>query len=71
MMAATSQPSRVVITGVGVVSPVGIGKDPFWRNLLAGHSGIGFLKAFTNEHLPCRLAAEIENFNPLDFLRQR
>ena len=65
MMAVKSGSSRVVITGVGVVSPVGIGKDAFWRNLLAGRSGIGFLKAFTNERLPCRLAAEVEDFNPL------
>jgi 3-oxoacyl-[acyl-carrier-protein] synthase II len=71
MMAVHSQFSRVVITGVGVVSPVGIGKEAFWRNLLAGRSGIGFLKAFANDHLPCRLAAEIEDFNPLNFLRQR
>ncbi len=71
MMAVTAQFSRVVITGVGVVSPVGIGKDAFWRNLLAGRSGIGFLKSFANEHLPCRLAAEIEDFDPLKFLRQR
>jgi 3-oxoacyl-[acyl-carrier-protein] synthase II len=63
--------SRVVITGIGVVSPVGIGKEAFWGNLLAGRSGIGFLKAFANDHLPCRLAAEIEDFNPLNFLRQR
>jgi 3-oxoacyl-[acyl-carrier-protein] synthase II len=71
MMAVKSQFSRVVITGLGVVSPVGIGKEAFWRNLLAGRSGIGFLKAFTNDHLPCRLAAEIEDFNPLNYLRQR
>jgi 3-oxoacyl-[acyl-carrier-protein] synthase II len=71
MMAVQSQFSRVVITGMGVVSPVGIGKETFWRNLLAGRSGIGFLKSFANDHLPCRLAAEIEDFNPLNFLRQR
>src|SRR5690242_5900428 len=71
MMAANSNRPRVVITGLGVVSPVGIGKEAYWRNLLAGRSGIGFLKAFHSEQLPCRLAAEIEDFNPLNFLRQK
>ena len=71
MMAANSNRPRVVITGLGVVSPVGIGKEAYWRNLLAGRSGIGFLKAFPSEHLPSRLAAEVEDFNPLNFLRQK
>jgi 3-oxoacyl-[acyl-carrier-protein] synthase II len=71
MIAAKTESSRVVITGVGVVSPVGIGKEAFWNNLLAGRSGIAFLKAFTNERLPCRLAAEVAGFNPLQYLRQR
>jgi 3-oxoacyl-[acyl-carrier-protein] synthase II len=75
MMAANSEipqnPPRVVITGLGVVSPVGVGKDAYWRNLMGGRSGIGFLKAFPSQQLPCRLAAEIEDFNPLNFLRQK
>lgn len=71
MVALKSELPRVVITGVGVVSPVGIGKDAFWRSLLEGRSGIGFLKAFSNERLPCRLAAEIEDFNPLCFVRRK
>src|SRR5205807_6721553 len=71
MVAVKSEMPRVVITGVGVVSPVGIGKDAFWRSLLDGRSGISFLKAFSNERLPCRLAAEIEDFNPLKYLRRK
>jgi 3-oxoacyl-[acyl-carrier-protein] synthase II len=70
-MAAKSHFSRVMITGVGVVSPVGIGKDAFWSRLLAGRSGIGFLKAFSSDRLPCRLAAEIENFDPQNYVRKR
>jgi 3-oxoacyl-[acyl-carrier-protein] synthase II len=71
MAAGKSEMPRVVITGVGVVSPVGIGKDAFWRSLLDGRSGISFLRAFSNEHLPCRLAAEIEGFNPQHYLRRK
>ena len=71
MVAAKSEMPRVVITGIGVVSPVGIGKDAFWRSLLAGRSGISFLKAFSNKHLPCRLTAEIKDFNPLIYMRRK
>lgn len=71
MTAAHSQMSRVVITGVGVVSPIGIGKDVFWRNLIEGRTGIGYLKSVSNDRLPCRLAAEIADFNPLDHLKRK
>jgi 3-oxoacyl-[acyl-carrier-protein] synthase II len=71
MTAGFSNLPRVVITGVGVISAVGIGNDAFWRNLIGGCSGIGFLRAFPNEHLPCRLAAEIDGFEPRRYLRQR
>jgi 3-oxoacyl-(acyl-carrier-protein) synthase len=37
---------RVVITGLGVVSPIGIGKDAFWENLIAGKSGVDYITAF-------------------------
>ncbi len=70
-MMAGSQNPRVVVTGVGVVSPVGIGKDKFWRNLLEGRSGVDFLKAFPSENLPSRLAAEITDFDPLDYVYQK
>ncbi len=71
MVATPAEMPRVVITGVGVVSPVGIGKDAFWNSLLAGRSGIGNLKAFSGEHLPCRLAAEIENFDPSAYVHRK
>jgi 3-oxoacyl-[acyl-carrier-protein] synthase II len=62
---------RVVVTGVGVVSPVGIGNEAFWNNLVAGKSGIGFLRAFPNHDLPSRLAAEIVDFDPVKFVRDK
>lgn len=71
MTAGTQKPLRVVITGVGVVSPIGVGNDAFWESLMAGRSGIGFLKAFPNDVLPSKLAAEVDNFNPLKFVRHR
>ncbi len=69
MMAETSP--RVVITGVGVVSPVGIGNDAFWRNLSSGRSGIDFMEAFVRSDLPCKFAAEVQDFDAMGYLRQR
>lgn len=71
MSAGAYKLRRVVVTGVGVVSPVGIGNAPFWQNLRDGQTGIGYLKAFPNDHLPCKLAAEIEGFDPIKFLRHK
>lgn len=59
---------RVVITGVGVVSPIGIGNDAFWRSLMAGRTGIDYLRSLPNTSLPSKLAAEITDFDPLDFV---
>lgn len=70
MMASMSVP-RVVITGVGVVSPIGIGADAFWDSLLNGRSGIDFLRAFPNMDLPTKLAAEVRNFDALDYIREK
>ncbi|MFO1021705.1 MAG: beta-ketoacyl-[acyl-carrier-protein] synthase family protein [Planctomycetales bacterium] len=62
---------RVVITGVGVVSPVGTGKDRFWDNLLQGRSGVDFLRSFPNMDLPSKFAAEVRDFDPLRYLKQK
>ncbi len=55
---------RIVITGMGVVSPIGIGTDNFWRNLIAGESGIGPITGFDPGELPVRVAAEVRDFLP-------
>ncbi len=57
---------RTVITGVGVVSPIGIGRDAFWSGLMSGHSGIDFLQSFSADNLPSCLAAEITDFDPAE-----
>ncbi|HVV98843.1 MAG TPA: beta-ketoacyl-[acyl-carrier-protein] synthase family protein [Planctomycetaceae bacterium] len=62
---------RVVITGVGVVSPIGISRDSFWNNLVAGRSGVDFLSAFPNMDLPSKIAAEVRDFDPLDYLKHK
>lgn len=65
------QEDRVVVTGLGVVSPIGIGKQAFWENLIAGNSGVGFLRAVPSENLPSKLAAEIPDFDPLLYVRDK
>ena len=62
---------RVVITGLGVVAPNGIGKDAFWQNLVAGKSAVDWITAFDPTPYPCRVAAEVRNFNPADFISTR
>lgn len=62
---------RVVITGLGVVAPNGIGKDAFWQNLIAGKSAVDWITAFDPTPYPCKVAAEVRNFNPTDFIAPR
>ncbi|MTV47670.1 beta-ketoacyl-ACP synthase II [Heliobacillus mobilis] len=62
---------RVVITGVGVVSPVGTGKEKFWDSLTSGVSGIGPVTRFDATDLPTRVAAEVKDFDPTKFLDRK
>jgi 3-oxoacyl-[acyl-carrier-protein] synthase II len=62
---------RVVVTGVGVVSPLGIGKEEAWAAALAGKSGVGPITRFDAKDLPCRIAGEVKNFDPLRFMDKK
>jgi 3-oxoacyl-[acyl-carrier-protein] synthase II len=62
---------RVVITGLGVVAPNGIGKDAFWKNLVEGKSAVDYVSKFDASAYPCKVAAEVRDFNPADFLGSR
>jgi 3-oxoacyl-[acyl-carrier-protein] synthase II len=64
-------PRRVVITGLGVVAPNGIGKDAFWDALIAGKSSVDYITAFDPSLYPCKVAAEVRDFNPADFMNPR
>jgi 3-oxoacyl-[acyl-carrier-protein] synthase II len=62
---------RVVVTGVGLVCGCGIGTEEVWRNLLAGKSGIGPITHFDPAGFDCRIAGEVRNFDPLNWIEKK
>ena len=62
---------RVVITGLGVVSPVGSSVTKFWENLTAGKSGIGRITKFDPEGFPVQIAGEVKDFDPLEYFEKK
>jgi 3-oxoacyl-[acyl-carrier-protein] synthase II len=63
--------TRVVITGLGVIAPNGIGKEDFWSALKEGRSGIKPIKRFDTSKFKCKSAGEIDDFKPAQFLGQK
>lgn len=59
---------RVVITGLGLITPLGIGYQPFWENIVAGHSGVGPVTLCDPGTSPSRIAAEVRDFDPRNYL---
>lgn len=62
---------RVVVTGLGVVSPIGAGKEAFWKSLIAGISGVSTISFFDASAYPTQIAAEVKDFNPTDFIEPK
>jgi 3-oxoacyl-[acyl-carrier-protein] synthase II len=62
---------RVVVTGVGLVSPLGVGTAPTWEGILAGRSGIGPITRFDATAYPCRIAGEVKNFDPALYMDRK
>jgi 3-oxoacyl-[acyl-carrier-protein] synthase II len=62
---------RVVVTGLGVLSPVGNDWKTFWQNITDGKSGIGPITQFDPSAYPCKIGGEVRNFNPEDFLSKK
>lgn len=61
---------RIVITGLGVVSSIGIGKEKFWSALIAGKSGITQISSFDTQNFPTHFGGEVKDFSPQDFIDQ-
>ena len=60
--------NRVVITGMGAITPIGNNVKTFWENIKKGKCGIDFIKSFDTSEFKVKIAAEIKNFNPADVL---
>jgi len=66
-----SQSRRVVVTGLGLLCPLGIGVKASWANLTAGKSGIGPVTRFDTKDYPSRIAGEVKDFEPVDFMPKK
>jgi 3-oxoacyl-[acyl-carrier-protein] synthase II len=62
---------RVVVTGTGLVTPLGTGTEKTWRNLCEGRSGIGLITRFDTSNYSVKIAAEVKDFNAVDFLEPK
>lgn len=62
---------RVVVTGLGLICAVGNSTDVVWKALLAGKSGVGRITGFDASAFACQIAAEVKNFDPLNFIEKK
>ncbi|MCX7714064.1 MAG: beta-ketoacyl-[acyl-carrier-protein] synthase II, partial [Chthoniobacterales bacterium] len=60
---------RVVITGIGIISPIGNDVTTFWKNLIAGKSGISHYTQFDSTGFDCKIAGEVRNFDPAPYFK--
>jgi 3-oxoacyl-[acyl-carrier-protein] synthase II len=62
---------RVVVTGLGIISPLGLGVDKAWKALLRGESGVDRITRFDPTDFPCQIAAEVKDFDPAQFIERK
>ncbi|HHT9115411.1 MAG: beta-ketoacyl-ACP synthase II [Planctomycetes bacterium] len=60
--------NRVVVTGLGIITPIGIGVDAFWESIINGKSGISMISRFNVEGYPTKIAGEVKNFSPKEYM---
>src|SRR5690348_13213598 len=70
-MAKTNGRARVVITGAGAVTPLGLGLEEFWKNLVAGRSGVAPMTLCDTTDYPTKIAAEVKEWRPEEFLDRK
>ena len=61
----------MVVTGLGAISPVGIGVEEYWRGLIQGKNGIGPITFFDAGSFPVKVAAEVKDFQPTRYLEEK
>ena len=64
-------PRRVVVTGVGLLTPLGIGTEESWESIKAGKSGIGPITQFDASAFSCRIAGEVKGFDPTNYIEKK
>jgi len=62
---------RVVITGMGVVTAVGLNVDEFWKNIISGKSGVSRIDSFDVEKISSKIAAQVKNFDPISYMDRK
>lgn len=62
---------RVVVTGLGAITPVGNDVETFWNNIKSGTHGIDFIKCFDTENFKAKLAAEVKDFDPIKYMDRK
>lgn len=62
---------RLVITGMGAVTPIGIGMNEYWTNLIGGKCGIDYIESIDTSQLPVRIAGEVKNFDPVTYMPRK
>src|SRR4051812_8035789 len=70
-MSERGEPRRVVVTGIGPVTPVGIGVDAFWEGLSSGRNGVARIERFDPGDLPVQIAGEVRGFEATDHLETK
>ncbi|HZD92905.1 MAG TPA: beta-ketoacyl synthase N-terminal-like domain-containing protein, partial [Candidatus Sulfotelmatobacter sp.] len=62
---------RVVVTGLGLICGVGLTSNEVWQNIVGGKSGVAKIASFDATNFPCRIAAEVKGFDPLNFIEKK
>src|SRR5436305_7982074 len=62
---------RVVVTGIGMISPLGVGNEPTWQGLVEGRSGVGPITKFDASAYACRIAGEVHGFNAEQWIEKK
>jgi 3-oxoacyl-[acyl-carrier-protein] synthase II len=65
------QKRRVVVTGIGMISPLGIGNEPTWRGILEGKSGVDTITKFDASDYACKIAGEVRGFDPEQWIEKK
>jgi 3-oxoacyl-[acyl-carrier-protein] synthase II len=71
MSAQDAKRRRIVVTGMGAVTPIGLTIEEYWNNSVAGKSGVGLITRFDADKYDTKIAAELKGFNPLNYLERK